>query len=127
MQMLNDWAANWGVMQWVALIVVSAIVGYVLAELYLLFRPSEDESQYKKFVVIVRQARPGEFGGYVSMQSIKRTDEWRVTWAETAADAVNEVLGAGEVPVLWKSWESLSWWRKSVLNVREVWHFVRGA
>lgn len=126
MQMLNDWAANWGVMQWVALIAVLVIVVGVIGELYAIFAATEQEKGMQKFVVVVRQAAPGEFGGFVSMQSIRRTDDWRVTYADDAGDAVNQVLCAGEVPIIWMKWESLSRYRRAVLTVSEVWRFVRG-
>lgn len=123
--MENDYFLS--VSEWIALLVMVSIIGFVLQRMYEIFVKGDGEINLKKFVVVVRQARPGEFGGYVSMQSIKRADEWRVAYAETPADAVNNVLGAGEVPVLWMAWESLSWWRKAVLHVREVWNFVRAA
>lgn len=107
-------------------VVVFCICAYSLYPMVELMMPTDEEKRLKKYVVIVRQAAPGEFGGFVNMQSVRSSDDWRVTWAESSGDAVSMVLGAGEVPVVWGAWDSLSWGRRAFLNVREFWRFVWG-
>lgn len=123
-----DYGYIWTVVAiYIAFVFVGGFIfGGFIWDLFNLARDSVGNIR-EKYVVVVRQARPGEFGGSVSMKSIKRTDEWRVTWAESAADAVNDVLGAGDVPVMWMRWDMLSKWRRVVLTVREWLSIIRGA
>lgn len=100
-----------------------ALVVFEVWAMWWTFKSENQVAGLQKWVVIVRAAKAGEFGGLVSMKSVRKGDEWRVTEADSAAGAVCEVLGAGEVPVVWRKWEDLSLLRRMQLTVRD---FVRG-
>lgn len=119
----------WQVWGWLVFCVVVGYIGTLDWSRYWRDRYSmlsNGDGGYQRFVVVVRQAAPGQFGGAVSMKSVRRTDDWRVTWAESAGDAVNNVLGAGEVPVVWMRWNMLPVWKRAVLTLRGWLSILRG-
>lgn len=115
-----------GIAVWQELYEIAGILAFCflleLAALLWMVMP-ENDGVMQKWVVIVREAKAGEFGGTVTMKSVKRSDDWRVCEAATAAEAVADVLCAGEVPVMWRRWEDLTVVRRFQLTVRD---FVRG-
>lgn len=84
------------------------------------------EGGVEKYVVVVRNALPGEFGGRAGAAAVRMGDDWRVVSSRSAAEAVSEVLGAGEVPVHWCKWKDLPVMRRALLRIRDAVRFVRG-